>query len=382
VCLCAREAGLSTGGARRNGRPGRRLAGLAETLLANIPDPVILVDGRALVTAANDAARALLPNLKLAQPLSFALRAPNILTAVDRAASAGESSGLEHVERVPIPRAFEVLIGPLRLKDARRGTASSVILFMREVTSARRSEQMRADFVANVSHELRTPLASVLGFIETLQGAAREDRTARDRFLGVMHVQATRMARLIDDLLSLSRIESRAHIRPETPIDLRQVVTHIADASRPLAQAEGVEITIEAAAGPFVVRGDRDELLRLVENLVGNAIKYGASGGRVDISLLDWKGPKETTIELSVRDYGPGIAADDLPRLTERFYRVGSRRQPPAWRNGLRAFHQQARRKPTSRRPGDCQQAQRRSHLPRYASRADRVAHVVSVGRT
>jgi two-component system phosphate regulon sensor histidine kinase PhoR len=283
---------------------------------------VILVDGRGLVTAANDAARALLPNLKLAQPLSFALRAPNILTAVDRAASAGESSGLEHLERVPIPRAFEVLIGPLRLKDARRGTASSVILFMREVTSARRSEQMRADFVANVSHELRTPLASVLGFIETLQGAAREDRTARDRFLGVMHVQATRMARLIDDLLSLSRIESRAHIRPETPIDLRQVVTHIADASRPLAQAEGVEITIEAAAGPFVVRGDRDELLRLVENLVGNAIKYGASGGRVDISLARLEGAKETAIELSVRDYGPGIAADDLPRLTERFYRV------------------------------------------------------------
>ncbi len=192
------------------------------------------------------------------------------------------------------------------------------MLFFRDLTAARRLEQMRVDFVANVSHELRTPLASLVGFIETLQGPAREDAAARDRFLEIMRGQAWRMTRLIDDLLSLSRIELREHVAPNTPIDLRPLAVQIVDALTPMARERGIGIALDEPEEPCSVLGDRDELLRVIENLVENAVKYGESGKRVVVSLTRRGG----NIELSVRDYGPGIAHEHLPRLTERFYRV------------------------------------------------------------
>jgi two-component system phosphate regulon sensor histidine kinase PhoR len=190
---------------------------------------------------------------------------------------------------------------------------------MHDLTPIRRVEEMRADFVANVSHELRTPLAAITGFIDTLQGPARDDPAARARFLGIMQAQAWRMARLIDDLLSLSRIELRAHQRPETPVDLVPIVQQVVDGLQTLARDRDVTVTVTAPAEPLLVPGDHDELTRLFENLIENGLKYGASGKRVDITLA-LGGDRETIV--SVRDYGPGIAAEHLPRLTERFYRV------------------------------------------------------------
>jgi two-component system phosphate regulon sensor histidine kinase PhoR len=185
---------------------------------------------------------------------------------------------------------------------------------------------MRADFVANASHELRTPLASLSGFIETLQGPARNDGTSRDRFLSIMKEQATRMARLIDDLLSLSRIEQKAHIHPDSFIDLVMIVSEVSDSLLPLARERDVEIRITDRARVLEqvleVHGDRDELIRVFENLIENALKYGASGKLVDITL-SWEpasDPRDAVV--SVRDYGPGIPPEHLPRLTERFYRV------------------------------------------------------------
>jgi two-component system phosphate regulon sensor histidine kinase PhoR len=197
------------------------------------------------------------------------------------------------------------------------------LLTFRDLTALRRVEVMRADFVANASHELRTPLASLSGFIETLQGSARDDVQARQRFLGIMKAQANRMARLIDDLLSLSRIELKAHLQPATPVDLVGIVRQVADSLQTLARDRGVEIKIEKPEKPLVVRGDRDELIRVFENLVENALKYGAPGKRVDISLAGMPGSGgEEEAVVSVRDYGPGIADEHIPRLTERFYRV------------------------------------------------------------
>jgi two-component system phosphate regulon sensor histidine kinase PhoR len=157
----------------------------------------------------------------------------------------------------------------------------------------------------------------VLGFIETLQGPAKDDRVARERFLEVMRGQAERMRRLVDDLLSLSRIEQREHVAPTTAVDLKSLVQEVLEPLRRLAGQSQVEIAFAAPDGPATVLGDRDELIRLIENLVENAVKYGESGKRVELTLavLD-------RIELSVRDFGPGIAAEDVPRLTERFYRV------------------------------------------------------------
>ena len=328
-----------------------RLA-VAETLVANIPDPVILIDRRTLVIEANDAARALLPALKARQPLSFALRAPDVLDGIDEVLRTGRLLKVEYAERVPAERAFEVQIGALRAPGGtepsgpsvgsgpnpgssggngrRPGNGPSVMLFFRDLTAARRLEHMRVDFIANASHELRTPLASLLGFIETLQGPARNDPAARQKFLEIMREQAQRMTRLIDDLLSLSRIELRAHVPPAEAIDLLPLVRHMIDTLGPLARESGVAIAFEADEGPLPILGDRDEVLRVVENLIENAVKYGASGGRIEVSARRRPAAEARPaadvrpgwIEFAVRDYGPGIAPEHLPRLTERFYRV------------------------------------------------------------
>jgi two-component system phosphate regulon sensor histidine kinase PhoR len=210
-----------------------------------------------------------------------------------------------------------------------------VLLTFRDLTPLRRAEEMRADFVANASHELRTPLAALSGFIETLQGPAREDAKARERFLDIMQEQARRMARLIDDLLSLSRIELNAHRQPDTPIDLAPIVGQVVDSLQTLARDRAVMVNVEAA-GALRVLGDRDELVRVFENLVENALKYGASGKRVDIRLAPAKGlDGEPEAQVSVRDYGPGIAPEHLPRLTERFYRVDVRESRALGGTGL-----------------------------------------------
>jgi two-component system phosphate regulon sensor histidine kinase PhoR len=287
----------------------RRIAVL-NALLASVPDPIVLVDAHGLVQEANAAAQALLPGLRLGHPLSFGVRAPEILGAVARVAP-GEVASIEHRERVPTERSFDVRITGL-------GQQLGVMLLFRDLTALRRTEQMRIDFVANVSHELRTPLASLTGFIETLQGPARDDPQARERFLEIMRGQAWRMTRLIDDLLSLSRIELREHVAPKAPVDMRPLVQQIVDALTPLAEEHGVTVRFAVPQGPATVLGDADELLRVVENLVENALKYGRDGGKVEVALTSRAGE----VELSVRDDGPGIAHEHLPRLTERFYRV------------------------------------------------------------
>jgi two-component system phosphate regulon sensor histidine kinase PhoR len=246
---------------------------------------------------------------------------PELVEAIRATTATGKAQRIEFSARLPSPRFSEAFISPVTL--AQPGRAGIVVITVHDLTPIRRVEEMRADFVANVSHELRTPLAAIAGFIDTLQGPARDDPAARERFLGIMQAQAWRMARLIDDLLSLSRIELRAHQRPDTPVDLVPIVRQIVDGLQTLARDRDVVLEVTAPAEPLMVLGDRDELTRLFENLIENGLKYGASGKRVDIALApvaasDGKGEAR----VSVRDYGPGIAAEHLPRLTERFYRV------------------------------------------------------------
>ena len=195
---------------------------------------------------------------------------------------------------------------------------------LRDLTPLRLVEEMRSDFVANASHELRTPLASLSGFIETLQGPARSDAPARDRFLAIMKEQATRMARLIDDLLVAVADRGQGNHLSDNSVDLGgPSVRQVADGLSPLAHEREVEVKIADQGSSLLVPGDRDELIRVFENLIENALKYGAPGRRVDITLARDPangGAKEAVV--SVRDYGPGIAPEHLPRLTERFYRV------------------------------------------------------------
>ena len=295
---------------------------LIEAVLAGLPDPVVALDRRGDVVALNARATAVAPALRPGEPVSLGLRVPEVLEAIRRARASGIAQRVEFSERVPLDRWYEVIVTPI----SSPGVAANpglVLLAFHDLTPLRRVEEMRADFVANASHELRTPLAALSGFIDTLRGSAREDPAARERFLPIMQAQADRMARLIDDLLSLSRIELNAHLRPDKQVDVGAIVRQVADSLQTLARDRNVEVKTIGSSAPLLVPGDRDELIRVFENLVENALKYAASGKRVDIALSVGEGPDgKREARIAVRDRGPGIAPEHLPRLTERFYRV------------------------------------------------------------
>ena len=287
-------------------------------VVAALPEPALLLSAAGNIITANQRVALALGPTRVGDPLSFVVRVPEVLDAVRAAAADGVPRRVEFAERIPLDRWLEAHVVPLRLHVSPERAPDAVLLTFRDLTQQRRVEQMRADFVANASHELRTPLASLSGFIETLQGPARNDTPARERFLAIMAAQARRMSRLIDDLLSLSRIELNAHVQPQTKVDLCAIIAHVCDTLSPLARDRGVELEQVRESGDLEVLGDRDELIRLFENLVENALKYGAPGKKVEVRLARENG----TAVVSVRDFGPGISPEHLPRLTERFYRV------------------------------------------------------------
>ncbi|MGZ5894715.1 MAG: ATP-binding protein [Xanthobacteraceae bacterium] len=291
---------------------------LIEGIISGLPDAVIVLDRAGQVVAWNSAAQKIAPSLAVGAPLSLALRSADLIAAVRRVSAENTAERIEFTERVPVDTWWETHIVPIALGSA-AGRREFIVLTLHDLAPLRRVEEMRTNFVANVSHELRTPLASLFGFIETLQGPARDDPAARDRFLAIMKEQALRMKRLIDDLLSLSRAELGANVQPDQIIDVVSVVRQVVDGLRPLAQERNVDININAPAEPLTVRGDHDELIRVFENLVENALKYGGIGKRVDLNITHGS---EGMARVDVRDYGPGIAREHLPRLTERFYRV------------------------------------------------------------
>src|SRR4051812_10804396 len=295
-----------------------------QTVIDALPDPVIALDPAGIVVALNDKTRTIAPALRAQLPVSVALGTPALVEAIQRAVATGKAQRAEFSETMRADHCYDVHVIPVSLAAGPRGSSRLLLLTFHDLTAHRRIEQMRADFVANASHELRTPLAALSGFIDTLQGPARNDPDARERFLDIMQSQARRMARLIDDLLSLSRIELSEHINPNTQAELGPVIRQVIDILQTVAQERGVEVTVAAPAEPIFVRGDRDELISVFENLVENALKYGASGKRVDIRVETVAGQDGGggEAQISVRDYGPGIAPEHLPRLTERFYRV------------------------------------------------------------
>jgi two-component system, OmpR family, phosphate regulon sensor histidine kinase PhoR len=307
---------------------------MLQIIVTGLPDPVIALDRDGRVLALNDPARALAPALRQGEPVSLALRMPDLNEAIGRAYAAGEQQRVQYSERVPLDRWFETIVVPVG-RNPITGKPDLVLMTFHDLTPLRRVEEMRADFVANASHELRTPLAALSGFIETLQGSARDDAKARERFLPIMQDQARRMARLIDDLLSLSRIELNAHRRPDRSVDLVPIVRQVVDGLQTLARDRGVTVNIETADA-MPVLGDRDELVRVFENLVENALKYGAAGQRVDVTLAAATTAEgEPEAQVSIRDRGPGIAPEHLPRLTERFYRVDVRESRAQGGTGL-----------------------------------------------
>jgi two-component system phosphate regulon sensor histidine kinase PhoR len=307
----------------------------AQTLFDALPDPLVTIDAQSRIVYANAAARELLEGrhgvTELARrDLSAVIRQPAILGAVEQVLGGTSMRTVEFTFTDRIDKTFEARVEPIRSGSNGEDSARALIM-MRDVTALRRGEQMRADFVANVSHELRTPLTSLVGFIETLRGPAKGDLHAQDRFLDLMESQSTRMTRIVNDLLSLSRIEMNEHTPPSDEVPLRQVIGTVADLLAPQATERDVKIELDLDALDRPVIGKSDELTQLFQNLIENAIKYGPTGSTVQVAAS----VSGEVTSISVIDQGEGIAREHIPRLTERFYRVDTARSREMGGTGL-----------------------------------------------
>ena len=279
--------------------------------------PIFVLNAASELIAGNQEADKVFGTPPAGLHVSTRWRSPGILDMIRETIETGEPNQIEHSALLPSERVYIVRVAPVLSEDAEM--TPYFLLSFRDISELRRLDRMRSDFVANASHELRTPLASLRGFIETMQGPARDDAKAKDRFLAIMLDQANRMSRLVDDLLSLSRLELKAHLPPDQKVELAPILGHVRDSLAPLAADLGVEIKLDLPDEKVEVMGERDELVQVFENLIENACKYGQDGKVVEVSLR--REPGGAT-EVSVRDHGPGIPGEHVPRLTERFYRV------------------------------------------------------------
>jgi two-component system, OmpR family, phosphate regulon sensor histidine kinase PhoR len=292
-------------------------------LLHSISDAALVIDRNRKVKAWNKLAADFFQINLVSLDIDHLIRQSVFITALSKAEATQQRLEVDVDFFGPVNRSARIFISPI----TDRG---DYLLILRDFTREQAIEKMRSDFVANASHEMRTPLSAVIGAIETLQGPAKNDEAARTRFLDSMLTQSLRMKRLIDDLLALSRIELNEHLQPSGQVNLndvaRQAKANLAHASA----ASNIAVQLNAAE-PVTVSGDADELLQVVQNLLENAIKYGGSGGRVEIDCSI----RGTHGLLSVRDFGKGIAEEHLPRLTERFYRVSTQESRARGGTGL-----------------------------------------------
>ncbi|MCW8916205.1 MAG: ATP-binding protein [Magnetovibrio sp.] len=309
---------------------------LASVILDALPDPVMLLDKHRRVVAANRAADELLGTGIHGRDICLVMRQPDLQDILKNTVSGLQPRGEAEVEfEVPVRRFYQ-----LQAMAVPKGYALSVraVVALHEVTALKNAETMRADFVSNASHELRSPLSSLSGFIETLQTTAQNDPEAQERFLTIMNGEASRMARLIDDLLSLSKIEVNEHIRPTDLVDISKVIEAVVVSVQIRAQKKEMSLEVSVPDNHIQVPGDEDQLREVFQNLVDNAVKYGAEKTAVTIQvklLNTLQDTGEAGIEVSVHNEGEGIAPEHISRLTERFYRIDKSRSRSMGGTGL-----------------------------------------------
>lgn len=304
-------------------------------ILDAFPAPVLLLDSRRTVIEANQAAHEIFGTRLKNHDLAQSLRHPAALDAASAVIADGKRSKAQIILQTPVVRHYELHAMPVTQDQDDRVRAALVLL---DVTAAFHVEQMRADFVANVSHELRSPLAALTGFIETLKGPAKEDAAARTKFLDIMEVEARRMARLIDDLLSLSRVEANEHIRPKGRVNIAELLATSCETLGPRGGKRGIEIMLDCPEGLPDVAGDYDQLSEVFHNLLDNALKYGAPGQPVKLAAQTVERIPEiggAGVRVCVHNMGEPIAPEHLPRLTERFYRIDKARSRDIGGTGL-----------------------------------------------
>ena len=291
---------------------------------AHLPNPTLIIAGDRQVSFANKAAITTFGAI-IGKDLALTFRHPNILNAVDKTLASGSTETGELSIPGPLAQVFELHTISIFETPA----SQCVLLSLEDKTKVARSEEMRADFVANASHELRSPLSAILGFIETLQGPASDDEQARTRFLGIMGREAERMNRLIDDLLHLSRVEMDEHVRPKGHVDIANTIQNVFDLLETRATSKSMELKLVGSDQPSSIKGDSDQLNQVFRNLIENAVHYGYPDTAVEVTIEQRNTPPnglKNGISVHIKDYSNGIEKQHIPRLTERFYRIDSAR--------------------------------------------------------
>jgi two-component system, OmpR family, phosphate regulon sensor histidine kinase PhoR len=304
---------------------------LAQAILCAIALPAVFVARDEKIVMANDAAVALLGPGLVGRHFALSLRQPQAIGAIEAALRRGAAD----VARLTIRGAGTERVYQMTSRPIAGGGQSGTLCLFEDVSDAEHIGLMRREFVANVSHELRTPLTALSGFIETLQGAAKDDPAARARFLGIMARETDRMNRLVNDLLQLSQVEANERRRPEAPVDLAGCIRSTVSTLRPMADQLGMLIALTGLDAPLMVPGDADQMVQVFQNLIENALKY-TRRGTVHVGLTESQdGMLGPVVAASVRDEGEGIDPLHLPRLTERFYRIDSHRSREQGGTGL-----------------------------------------------
>lgn len=301
-------------------------------LIEALPQPVVLIAPDARVLAANGAAQTMFGAAILGRHHALTMRQPALLSAIEAALHGKPVEFRYSVTRNQREDVYSVTVNPVPFQGAHLALCSFV-----DMTAAEQTALIHRDFVANVSHELRTPLTALMGFIETLKGPAKSDEPARLRFLEIMEREAGRMNRLIRDLLSLSRVEAQERQRPAGACDIVKIAGSVVAMLTPLATDAKVSLRLVVGTDPVLIRGDQDQLVQVLQNLIENAVKYGAAAGEVTIKIAQMQDPvlRVPAISVTIADQGEGIDPLHLPRLTERFYRIDAHRSRAQGGTGL-----------------------------------------------
>ena len=290
-----------------------------------MPDPALALNDNSVIVHHNPLFADFYSRARTGSSIALLSRKPDLLASIDKVRALGDALVVDLHDRVPVERRMSAFVSRIATQEQTPDTPT-ILVVLRDLTVQQKHSQMRADFIAHASHELRTPLASLKLMAETLLGPARKDPEKRERFLPMMLSQATRMGQLVDDLLSLSRIEMNAHLPPRDNVDLNKVLLSVIQTTEPLAEAHNIETSFVNNAAAAKVRGDNEQLSQVFQNLVENAIRYGHSGGHVWLSVMkeEAQADGQERVRISVADDGMGIAEEHITRLTERFYRVSN----------------------------------------------------------
>ncbi len=302
-----------------------------DTILNSLGLAVLVIDEDQTVIFKNHASKKRFGQGTTGSPLSDVISDKKLARTVQSVLDGIKYATVDIRFQDVVPMLFRVNIA--RLEPTRKHPFLRAVISFEDISHIREAEQMRSDFVANVSHELRSPLTSLYGFIETLQAGAIDDPQANKRFLDLMGNEAKRMARLIDDLLSLSKIQAIEHEPPKDSVDLMPLLSSVISTLEPPSLQEDTKVELAPCTGPALVIGDSDKLTQVFYNLIENAIKYSRSGTVVRVRVEPDEEPGKCVVHIT--DTGAGIEPKHIPRLTERFYRVDKGRSRKVGGTGL-----------------------------------------------